>query len=813
MANDETPLNQLKPLNRLKPFTRINNSPFLPPAPASGDGMGAGCHVPDEFPNLEADFKEFIKNNTGVFGDLVKLLEKAREVARQVAAALNTANLVAQLAALAAALGLPAGGIGAAIAALVAVATAVATINNFISNVLDIVDTAIREFFVKIGAKLATRAVRRIPQWVPVEDSKSNQRVTSAQIREVEGIVTRSYGDPIEAPFFQWHEWLNWSFHVRPEEKYKNLLVPGFELNTDGGNGDPPIMLRDTLEVQWDTGALLVGKDGAGGPYETGFSPASISAAIDGPMNNEDHNWMWPVAGMYAWASGRWVYDCTRTDKISGTTPKPKMMTMINPPRAVATATWEAVGFPENLSPDPTAEPGTTTVPAIRFMFVASRHGGYIDYDSIADEDYEFIVDLPPIDAPVTPFPIGHTLAHKRDPGELPDFPHNTIVLRPRLLRLVTPITSSVTFIKKITPEIELLPPPGGEPGALPKQVKVTIRKDDLDASPGGYAGCVLSLGWLDPNLTQAETVKKVTLTFNTIRGRLTPGQERDSPLKQLREPFEAEINALKKKLHDQADNLQLPLPPPLPRPSINDLINNNLQPKPLHDLVANIGREFQKAVHAMIDKIFDTILDGITDLIAGSSTEEWLIRIGVNGRWRSFFIRNMSDNTVGLPQVFQYKLGLGPDDLLFFSSSGVEFSPVGDMMCAHRTDRLLTHKDRNPLNWPDIVSASGQFHKDLIFNYALAVFKGNSAVSGLALGFENSPLGIMDPGSFASPGTTVGASNPLAVGKVQPGTRPLALPDVKLARAAGEELILVETRHNDYRFTGTIEIVKQQPK
>jgi hypothetical protein len=446
-------------------------------------------------------------------------------------------------------------------------------------------------------------------------------------------------------------------------------------------------------------------------------------------------------------------------------------------------------------------------------MFVASRHGGYIDYDSMADGDYEFIVDLPPMDVPNTPFPIGHMLAHKRDPGELPDFPHNTIVLRPRLLRLVSPIVSQVTFIKQVTPEIELLPPPDGAPGALPKQVKVTIRKGDLDGSSSGYAGCVLSLGWLDPNLTQAQTVKKVTVTFNTITGRLTPGQERDSPLKQLREPFEAEIKALKEKLHQEADNLKLPLPPPLPRPSINDLINNNLQPKPLHDLVAGIGREFQKAVHAIIDKVFDAILDGITDLIAGSSTEEWLIRIGVNGRWRSFFIPNMSNTARGLPQVFQYKLGLGPDDLLFLSSSGVEFNPVGDMMCARRTDRLLTHKDRNPLTWPDIVSASGQFHKDLIFNYALEVFKGNSAVSGLALGFENSPLGIMDPGPFASPGTSPGSSNPLAIGKVQPGASPMALPDVKLARAAGEELILVETRDSDYRFTGTIEIVKQQPK
>ena len=134
-------------------------------------------------------------------------------------------------------------------------------------------------------------------------------------------------------------------------------------------------------------------------------------------------------------------------------------------------------------------------------------------------------------------------------------------------------------------------------------------------------------------------------------------------------------------------------------------------------------------------------------------------------------------------------------------------------MMCARRTDRLLTHKDRNPLTWPDIASASGQFQKDLIFSYALAVFAGNSAVTGLALGFENSPLGIMDPGPFSSPGTNPGSSNPLAIGKVQPGASPIALPDVNLARGAGEQLILVETRDSDYRFTGTIEIVKQQPK
>lgn len=811
MANEGTPLNQLKKPNRLKPFTRINNDAFRPSSSASGDGMGAGCHVPDEFPNLEKDFEEFIKNS-GVFGDLIKVLEKVQQVGESVAKALDTAKLVSGLAVLAGALGIPLGGLTGVITALSGAVAAVATINEIIKQIVDKVKLAIKTFFVKIGATLATRAVRRIPQWVPVEDSKSNQTVTNAQIREVEGIVTRSYGDPIEAPFFQWHEWLNWSFQIKPEDKYKNLLTPGFSLNDDGAKGDPPINLTDTLEVQWDTGALLVGGEASGEPYETGFDADKISSQVDGPMYDAETGWIWPIAGMYAWASGRWVYDCTRTDKIKGTNPKPKMMTMLNPPRAVATAAWEAVDFPENFSLDPNAPPGSNTVPAIRFMFVASRHGGYINYDSVADVDYEFILDLPPVDIPAIPFPIGHMLAHKRDPGELPNFPHNTIVLRPRLLRQVSPLTGSKAFIKQITPEIELLQPPDGAPGDAPKQVKVTIRKEDLQNSPSGYAGGVLSLGWLDPNLTRAQTVKKVNVAFNTIKGRLTPGDERDSPLNQLRKPFEEDIDKLKEDLLVEVDKIELPIPFLPNKPTINDLINNKLPP-PANTIVANIGREFKKLLDELIIKMLDAAINELGDLVAGAATEEWMIRIGVNGRWRSLFLASVSDKAIGLPSVFQYQIGLGPEDLLFFSSSGVEFSPVGDMMCAPRTDRLLTHKDRNPLLWPDIVSASGQFHKELIFNYALATFKGNSKVKGLALGFENSPLGIMDPGPFANPGTSPGTSNPLAVGKVQPGTSPMALKDVKLARAAGEELILVETRDSDYRFTGTIEIVNQQPK
>src|SRR5262249_30941441 len=149
----------------------------------------------------------------------------------------------------------------------------------------------------------------------------------------------------------------------------------------------------------------------------------------------------------------------------------PGMCAMIHPARALATAHFQAFAFPEN---------GTFAVPAVQFLFVASRRGGYMDHASMADSDYEFIIDLPPVNAATSPYPIGNT----------DDFPHNTIVVRPRLLRdlrFLKPIDS-----KEAEPRIEPIRP--NDPSQAPSQVKLTIPKSVLDGADA--YGFRLVLGW-----------------------------------------------------------------------------------------------------------------------------------------------------------------------------------------------------------------------------------------------------------------------------------------------------------------------------
>ena len=50
----------VKPLDRLKPFQRIDNEQFIVSTAPDGLGVACGCHTPDEFANLEEEFKKFI---------------------------------------------------------------------------------------------------------------------------------------------------------------------------------------------------------------------------------------------------------------------------------------------------------------------------------------------------------------------------------------------------------------------------------------------------------------------------------------------------------------------------------------------------------------------------------------------------------------------------------------------------------------------------------------------------------------------------------------------------------------------------------
>lgn len=107
------------------------------------------------------------------------------------------------------------------------------------------------------------------------------------------------------------------------------------------------------------------------------------------------------------------------------------------------------------------------------------------------DSDYEFILDLPPVELDASPYPIGNT----------DRFPHNTIVLRPRLLR-------DLRFIQALEggqaePKIEVIRP--DDPTKAPSQVKITIPQGALGRSIRLQARARLAP---DPAREQARRVK-----------------------------------------------------------------------------------------------------------------------------------------------------------------------------------------------------------------------------------------------------------------------------------------------------------------
>ena len=198
------------------------------------------------------------------------------------------------------------------------------------------------------------------------------------------------------------------------------------------------------------------------------------------------------MAGQNVWITGRWIYDC-------GHERGNLFKTELHPCKAVASARWEAVKFEEH----------DHCCPAIQFMFFACRHGGYLDFQTLNNLNYEFIVDLPEHQEEAFEFPIGHS----------PDFPMNTLLVRPRLLMKCDYEPFNNAFGKlapkgMADPQVELLPP--SKPGKLPSQAKVIIPLQTLDSSIDSY-GVVLSLGWYDPAREQRKRVKKVIVSFNSF--------------------------------------------------------------------------------------------------------------------------------------------------------------------------------------------------------------------------------------------------------------------------------------------------------
>jgi hypothetical protein len=339
----------------------------------------------------------------------------------------------------------------------------------------------------------ADRLLHIVPAWV---------LVPGGPVREVEGKLVRSFQTWTDVPLYQWHRWYDWNFHVEPADGFKNVRGMGNEAPNVPGH--TPIVPGDTIECEWDVGAFGL----PSGQLEFGpgpmFNLVSESTSID---------WAWPMTGQYIWLSGRWIYDCGHTNSAG------LMRSELHPCKAVASARWEAAKFsassklawPANGSV-PTAD--TLFLPGIQFMFYANRRGGYVDFDKINDQDYEFIVDLPKIAGTVISAPIAPT----------PEAPLNTIVAGKLSLLYKFDFTQFQTKSRgtfaTVDPVVTAIVP---DDGTAPQQVKVKLPLTSLPANTDGY-GVLISIGWYDAaGLTTKEVIKCVVrfkeMYFHEDRG------------------------------------------------------------------------------------------------------------------------------------------------------------------------------------------------------------------------------------------------------------------------------------------------------
>ncbi|MFN0060250.1 MAG: hypothetical protein ACKVX7_17465 [Planctomycetota bacterium] len=769
---------EVKPLNRDKPFQRINNEAFIVKASPDALGRECGCHVPEEFDEFDKEFLEFITDKIPAVRVIRDVIEVMRKIARAVATAARIAAIVtAIIGFISLMFGGPATppGILAAAAAVAAAAAITAAIIKAIDDVIEIISDVLKTFFGILGRRILKRAIRVFPQWVPVLRRASSARITVDQIVEIEGVCTRSYGNPVDVPFINWHFWFNWSCHIQPEPRYSRVAAPVSNPPdaTDLEAGERPIARDGSVEVQWDQGALWASQQ----PFLDGFPEQGIDVN-DAPFFIDD--WCWPMTGSFVWASGRWVYDCSRASRGRATL----MSAMINPPRAIASARFEAVEFDEN-------GPGVA-VPAIQFMFFACKRGGYMSYDTINDEDYEFILDLPPVEMRSEPYPIGHT----------PDFPANTIFLRPRLLMKLRPLTGAGSIA--IEPIVELIRP--DDPKKAPTQARIKIP---LKAAPKAEAaGFILSLGWHDPARVEAQKVKRCRVRVLSFE----PKVERDSPAKKLREIFKKEEDGLKAEIKKRVGDIKII------DLDLGPLGNVTIRLKDVPLLGA--------LIQDMVAAAFTAFIDGLVGLLPVES-EEWLLRIGVNGRWKThyfdpvslkvFDFRNPAVISPEQADKFIFDFKLAPNDQLFVTSSGIEFDPVGDMMRAPFAKRLLEHPDRDnsAMLWREIVSPhpdeqeAKRIRRAAVFQYVFKVMTDTTAggISKIALGFENQPLGILDPDPTTRGFTP--QSNPIVIRDNFPEST--IRRTTPFARAAGEQMVLVEKVSTaDYVLTYTVEVKGQ---
>jgi hypothetical protein len=315
--------------------------------------------------------------------------------------------------------------------------------------------------------------------------------------------------------------------------------------------------------------------------------------------------------------------------------------------------------------------------------------------------------------------------------------------------------------------------------------VKVKIPLTSLPASATA-AGCILSLGWSDPSLQQASKVKRCKVSLSGFSGRL---KVRDSGLKKFREAFpEAEIE-LRNAIANQVANIRIFGIPVMSIPGVKQLV--------------------QEMIDAGITALLNSIQEG-----APLETEEWMLRVGLNGVWKSRYLKTVRSSAEAFnPAISFDDLFLGEDDFLFITINGIEFDPVGDMMRAAHPKRIITEGGEVP--WPRIVTpdpnpaVAKNKRRDMVFQYVLKLMSDTTS-GKIALGMDDSPIGLIEP-DFTSKGTDRD-SNPLLMKGIGTPTFQIRR-TAKFARAVGDQQILAEDNStDDYRIDYIVQIENALP-
>jgi hypothetical protein len=542
-----------KPFDRQMPFHRIrvpgnqfiapptqhdrNNPPanFVPtPRVITGDAYSRGARS--------------TKDYDGKFGE--DLARDLADIVQNVFPPLQAANLIAR-------------GVSKGLGFLIGLIPGTKKAAEFLDNF-----DPLKDFFGALGNAadnlLFDSFIRSVPAWVPVFDETLNPKV---QINELDGILIRSHQRIDSVPFWQWHRWYDWHFAVCPSPIFSELVGFGNTHRDDDNKlGEPQgstltnyhkeglpvnatVSANAIADCEWDIGAIGL----RSGPVKRDPSGKVVPSEVfpsffDELQPRKPHDWCWPMTGMFFWAIGRSVYDCShatannaRRTKKADRKPQGSAfsedervkrgvhLNQLHPLKAIATARWEAFKFDEN----------PRHVPAIQFMFYGNTHlssAGFFGKDQphssgfppLGDQDYEFIVDLPT--AVVTrkeEYPIGHT----------PEFAVNTLVLGPRLLinANFAPFADGVAGNSAggvmedgaDREQVEVLaataPKPtveifGQKPNQPPQQALVKIPlKGKLSEATNTY-GVLLSMGWFDPDATQVSNVKKVTVKLISVQ-------------------------------------------------------------------------------------------------------------------------------------------------------------------------------------------------------------------------------------------------------------------------------------------------------